>query len=774
LGFWSHFLTSMSESVNHLYQFGPFCLDATERLLLRDEHHVHLPPKALETLLVLVENGGHVIDKDELIRKVWPDTIVEEVNLAKNVSCLRKILGGGQSEQYIETIPKRGYRFVAGVREVWKQNPSHLMPERITGPLDSLKPDSNGFSNGGKFGNGSRDIHTFAGSTAPTVLVSSKPLKTSRPNWLIWTLSMLVLGSTVVYAAWSILHRPAVGVTANAMKIVPVTSLNGSEDQGAFSPDGNQIAFVWNGEKENNTDVYVKLIGAETPLRLTTDPASDNNPSWSPDGRYIAFLRQSPKDGGVFLVPALGGPERKLSSAFPFRPVITGNALNFAPDGKSLALPDKDSESEPFSIFTLSIDTGERSKVTSPPAGSFGDMYPAFSPDGKLLAFARFESIAATDIYLMPASGGETTRLTFDHTSIRGLSWTSDSHEIVFASRRGGSTYNLWKIAIADGRAEQLMTSERDAFSPTISRERNRLAYTQSLTDGNIWRIGLNGSRGLSELPVKLISSTQEDTSPDFSPDGKRFAFASRRSGSFEIWICNSDGSNPWSLTSSGGPLTGTPRWSPDGTQIAFDSWSEGNPEIYVVSTEGGRPRRLTSDPAEDITPSWSRDGRWVYFGSTRGGSMQIWKVPHTGGAPVQVTRHGGFEGFESLDGKFFYYAKGRAVPGIYKVPVGGGEETLVLDHHQAGLWRYWAVTNEGIYFATAETASSPVIEFLNFDTNKITQIARLSAPLFRTDPGLAISPDGQSLLLVQMDQRGSDIMLAENFYAGARSGQHR
>ena len=761
----------MSQSVNHLYQFGPFCLDATERLLLRDEHHVHLPPKALETLLALVEKGGHVIDKDELIRKVWPDTFVEEVNLAKNVSCLRKILGGGQSEQYIETIPKRGYRFVAGVKEVWKENETHVMPERMTETSKVAGENANG--------EGDKRVETADKSDPRAtdsliVATGTSTTPSSKTTRLILMLVVVVLGSIVIFASWAVFHRPAVGVTASPMKIVPVTSLNGSEDQAAFSPDGNQIAFVWNGEKENNTDIYVKMIGAETPLRLTTDPASDNNPAWSPDGRHIAFLRQSPKSGGVFLVPALGGPERKLSNAFPFRPIITGNALNFAPDGRSLAFPDKYSESEPFSIFTLAVDTGEKVKVTSPPAGFFGDMYPAFSPDQKLMAFVRFESIASTDIYLMPAQGGEPNRLTFDHTSIRGLSWTSDGQEIVFASRRGGSTYNLWKISLTDGKAEQLMTSERDAFSPTISREKNRLAYTQSLTDGNIWRIGTNGSRGAAEPPVKLISSTQEDTSPDFSPDGKRFAFASRRSGSFEIWVSEADGSNPRPLTSIGGPLTGTPRWSPDGTQIAFDSWSEGNPEIYVIAAEGGVPRRLTSDPAEDITPSWSRDSRWVYFGSTRSGTMQIWRVSSAGGSPVQITKHGGFEGFESFDGRYFYYAKGRAMPGIYKVPVNGGEETLVLDHHQAGLWRYWAVTTDGIYFATAEIASAPVIEFLNFATNKITQIARVNAPLFRTDPGLALSPDGQSLLLVQMDQRGSDIMLAENFHSGGQVAQRK
>src|SRR2546426_10729818 len=106
----------MSQTVRHLYEFGPFRLDATERLLLRDEQHVPLTPKAFETLLVLVEHGGHVIDKDELMKKVWPNTFVEEVNLAKNVSSLRKTLGHEHSENYIETIPKRGYRFVAGGR----------------------------------------------------------------------------------------------------------------------------------------------------------------------------------------------------------------------------------------------------------------------------------------------------------------------------------------------------------------------------------------------------------------------------------------------------------------------------------------------------------------------------------------------------------------------------------------------------------------------------------------------------------------------------------
>ena len=754
----------MSQPLRHLYEFGPFRLDATERLLLRDEHHIPLTPKAFETLLVLVEHGGHVIDKDELMKKVWPNTFVEEVNLAKNVSSLRKILGAEQSEHYIETIPKRGYRFVAGVREVWAEEPAPVVADRnALSPQYISDLEEKAETRPAVHGNG-KSVLESADFSGVKSAFEELPGKRSLAVRLGLPIVFLALGAVVALGAWFLVLRPIPKPAAPLLKTTPVTSFLGNEDQAAFSPDGNQIAFVWNGEKEDNTDIYVKLIGAERPLRLTSNPAPDTDPTWSPDGRYVAFLRQSAGNGGVFLVPTLGGAERKLADVFPYRPVVIGNTLSYSPDGKLLAAPDKNSQQLPFSIFSISIETGEKTKLTSPPAGSVGDFFPAFSPDQKTLAFVRSMSIAAADIYLLPLAGGDATRLTYENTSIRGLGWTSDGKEIVFASRRGGSTYNLWEISTAGGQPERLTTAERDVYSPTISRQANRLAYTQSLTDGNIWRIALHNSRGHDDSPLKLISSTQEESGPQYSPDGKRIVFASRRSGSFEIFVCDSDGANPRQLTNIGGPLTGTPRWSPDGREIAFDSWIEGNADIYVISADGGKPRRLTYDADEDITPSWSRDSRWVYFGCTRSGSMQIWKVPAQGGTAIQVTKQGGFEGFESTDGKYFYYAKGRAMPGIWRVPVGGGEESLVLDYHQAGMWRYWAVTDKGIYFATAELPSHPVIEFFNFENNKVTPVAKLDKPLFKTDPGLAVSPDGQSLLLVQMDQSGSDIVLAENF----------
>jgi Tol biopolymer transport system component len=197
---------------------------------------------------------------------------------------------------------------------------------------------------------------------------------------------------------------------------------------------------------------------------------------------------------------------------------------------------------------------------------------------------------------------------------------------------------------------------------------------------------------------------------------------------------------------------------------IAFDLRIEGNSDIYVIGADGGQPRRLTIEPSEDMVPSWSRDGRWVYFGSDRSGSLQIWKAPIEGGQATQVTRQGGFEAIEAPDGKFIYYAKGRRLPDIWRIPVEGGDEAPVLDHHRPAFWRAWAVTGQGIYFATAENPSRPLIEFFNFATGKVTQIATLEKPF---SLGISVSPDGRWLIYTQLDQSGSDIMLMENFREG-------
>jgi dipeptidyl aminopeptidase/acylaminoacyl peptidase len=309
----------------------------------------------------------------------------------------------------------------------------------------------------------------------------------------------------------------------------------------------------------------------------------------------------------------------------------------------------------------------------------------------------------------------------------------------------------------------------QNAYSPAISRQGNRLAYNVAFLDSNIWRLDRsNGANqtadGRQNSPTRLISSTRQDHSPQFSPDGKKIVFASDRSGSDEIWVCESDGSHPTQLTFFEGTVNGTPRWSPDGKQIVFDARSAGNADIYVMRAEGGKPRPLTQEPSHDVMPSWSRDGRWVYFCSNRSGAYQIWKTPAAGGQAIQVTKRGGFEAFESPDGELLYYTKGRGPGGIWQMPVAGGEERQAPELLGAGYWRYWAVQEQGIYFVAPVASARPAIKFFSFATRRVTQLGVLERDPLQGPPGFTVSPDGRWVLYAQADQSISDIMLVENF----------
>jgi Tol biopolymer transport system component len=184
-----------------------------------------------------------------------------------------------------------------------------------------------------------------------------------------------------------------------------------------------------------------------------------------------------------------------------------------------------------------------------------------------------------------------------------------------------------------------------------------------------------------------------------------------------------------------------------------------------VVSSDGGQPRRLTTDAAEDIVPSWSQDGRWLYFSSYRSGSLQVWKVATNGGDAVQVTRHGGFDPIESPDGQWLYFTQDRGSSHIWRIPITGGEETPVFDFHQRNYSRLWVVASDGIYFAVPESPTRSNIKFFDFATSSEKIIAEVDVTLRNSVSGLSLSPDGKWLLFPVITQRGSDLMMIENFH---------
>jgi Tol biopolymer transport system component/DNA-binding winged helix-turn-helix (wHTH) protein len=727
---------------NQCYEFGPFRLATAEHRLYRNGEVVMLPPKEFDLLLLLVQNPGQVLNRESLIKALWPNTVVEEANLNVHISALRKALAENAGEQhFIETLPRLGYRFIAPVTEV---NGTAV-----------ISPISHALAENGALVSNQNAVTAVNNHAAADWR--------SRRRWAAIPLWLLAIGLLGVPAF--LYFKPARSTGAGApINVVPLTTYPGRESQPAFSPDGNQIAFVWSGAKDDNTDVYVRLVDGGNWVRLTDDPGDDVNPVWSPDGRTIAFYRSSPEGDGIFLVPALGGAERKLTGVWANRFGFGSHTwIHWSPDGKWLVVSDKTSAEEPFSLFLFSPETGEKRRVTSPPVSVVGDCSPAFSPDGKRLAFVRVISALVGEIYLVSVNGGEPKRLTFDGAGVSNLAWTPNGREIVFGSRLGGKN-RLYRIPVEGGGAEWLAATGSEAQYPAFSRDGSRLAWRQNTSDEDIFRLGLkSGSENVPPV-VSLIVSTALEASPRYSPDGKRIAFVSNRSGSDEIWVCGGDGENPIRLTSFRGPLAGSPSWSPDGKQIVFDCRPEGNADIYVVSAEGGQPRRLTTDPAEDIVPSWSRDGRWIYFTSNRSGRLQIWKMPAGEGEAVQMTRQGGFEPMESPDGRWLYFTQDRGSSSIWRMPTAGGAETPLFDFHQKNYSRGWTVTSEGVYFAVASSNAQSTIKIFSLSTGAEKTVAEIDRVLPSSVSGLTVSPDGRWLLLPLFARRGSDLMMIENF----------
>ncbi len=292
-----------------------------------------------------------------------------------------------------------------------------------------------------------------------------------------------------------------------------------------------------------------------------------------------------------------------------------------------------------------------------------------------------------------------------------------------------------------------------------------RLAYTRAIKDHNIWRTDAYRADGRFSAPRPFIPSTRIDFNPQLSPDGTRIAFESSRSGSTEIWVANSDGSNPMQVTYVGGPLTSAARWCPDSQCIVFNSRAGGQSDIYVVSANGGKPRRLTDEPSMEDMPSFSRDGHWFYFQSNRSGSNQVWKMPVQGGKLIQVTNKGGLLAVESPDRKFVYYSKGNALgpASLWRVPLSGagpgGDETQVLE--SLADWSTFSVVRDGIYFipyAAGNLRTS--IQFFGFADKKTRQVTAIDKPVA---VGLAVSPNSRTILYSQVDYETNDLMLVEN-----------
>jgi Tol biopolymer transport system component/DNA-binding winged helix-turn-helix (wHTH) protein len=742
-----------------LVRFGVFELDRRSGELRKAGVRISLQEQALQVLTSLLERPGDLVTREELRQRLWPNGTFGDFDHGLNavVNRLRDTLGdSADSPRFIETLPRRGYRFIAPIES-----------DRIASPA----------------------VAPGAPVSVPEGPAASPSARRRRGR----IVAAFAVGFVAVMtgALWQ-LRRPP-GVEGPPPKVVSLTRLAGDEDWPAFSPDGEQVAFSWTGEKSDNVDIYVTLVGATELRRLTTDPAVDYAPSWSPDGRRIAFLRtvgRAPgsdvtlrKDqdrpfqgitevkialldamdsasGSLHVMSALGGSDRRLTEL----PVV--GRVSWSPDGRYLAVgraPSAASVSEPPGIYLIPTRGGESRPLTRAISPSY-DAHPAFSPDGRRLAYAscnRVEPchIAVLDLDAGAAAAGPAHRLPeAAGTRITGLAWTRDGRSLIFANM--GTSGHLWRVGVDATAAPERIEIAGVGDGPAIASSRDRLAFSRSQVDTDIDVV----ARG--KPPVRVVASSADDDQPALSPDGRRIAFCSSRSGdAMDVWVAGSDGSNARQLTRGPGRWQCSPHWSPDGGRIAFDSLTaDGTFHIWTMDADGGTARQLTTDAGSQTAPTWSHDGQWIYFAWNQGTSRDIWRTRVTGGPHERLTRGGsGPFGVESADaGELLYQAKDGEAPLLAKSLGGGPIREVVPCVAWGGAF---LAAPQGVYYVACGSGShadAQDVHLLHSD-GRDELIATLEQPL-RYYYGLAVSQDGRSIWYSKSGDEGSDLMMIENF----------
>ena len=685
-------------------------VDATVNRVTYSDETTQVEPKIMQVLVALAEHAGDVVTRDDLMARVWSGVFVTDDALNRAIRELRRLFGDdAETPQVIETIRKRGYRLMAAVEPI---------------------PDG---------------AASQAGAVAPVTPPAMAAWIPGPASIAALFLAALLMGAAIV---WLGIGRPPVPVEAH-VRFVPLTTEPGNEVAPALSPSG-RLAYVARGS-DGRPHLFTKRPPETAPVQLTSGTDRDAAPAWSPDDRHIAFARMTGTACAIWVVDADARDERRMA------PCGSRDALqmSWAPDGASLALTTGDGRlTAPNHIDLLTIATGQTRALTTPPPGHVGDDSPAFSPDGRAIAFVRRISGSIGDVFVAALDGGEPRRATADNVDVMGLDWDRDGGQIIFSSERAGGI-SVWRVAAAGGEPVLVAGGGAKLKHPSVARRTGAIAYEDWHYEINIADAPTAPAAGAVERTTSISpTSDQWNFDPQISPDGSRVAFQSTRSGQYELWVADRAGANARQITSSG-TYQSLPRWSPDGRRLAYASRSRAGAELRIVDADTRETHVVASDAAGIVAPAWSHDGRRVYFGSSRGGAWHVWSADVDGGAPRAITAEGGYAALESLDGQSLYYVRIDR-RGLWRRPVGGGTDTLVTDAVGADEWPNVAMVDGGICLVTDPDDGDPQLAILDAGTNRMRSLARL--PGFAWS-GITVSPDATRVLYARADRRDANIV---------------
>ncbi|HEY0462272.1 MAG TPA: winged helix-turn-helix domain-containing protein [Pyrinomonadaceae bacterium] len=716
----------MSLSFSNLYEFGEFRLDTREKILMQRDQPVELTPKGFELLSVFVENHGRLLEKDELMDKIWADSFVEESNLTFNIRQLRKILGDDAHEpKYIKTVRRHGYRFIADVRafsETDKRRAADNQPKVGATARHISKPEK-----------------LVASDRRAALPKTKRFFATLFPIVVVLLITVIVLGGWYVQSKAFEPHAPVLSAPFSSEKL----STNGKVVLAALSPDGKNMVYS-NGRGSDKESLWLRQLDAGVNTEII--PPSDDvyaGLTFAPDGKQLYFVRRSRlsnEEASVYRFSIFGGIPQKIISG-------TEGWISISPDNTKISFvrcPHRDEEN--CSLWTADAADGknERKLATRTRPGRIGDN--RFSPDGKRVAFAAGQSEnAANEFALLEIdleTGAERELTSERFFNIRNLDWLPDgSGWLLTASRIPNRNSLIWQVSASSGKVEPL-TKDSEVYSVlSLDKEARTIVSTQFKED---FHLRIFNPENPSESRVLTDAS-----SVSFAPDGKIY-FSSQMSGKDEIWSMNPDGSGQRQLTNDGNDKS-VPLVSLDNKSVYFASNRSGAAQVWRMNPDGSNQTQITSEEG-GFPLSVSPDGAWVYY--LHGINRTIWRVATTGGAEQMVLNKS--KGFFALspDGSQVAYSERAGEERILTIVALADGQTVktfhLADRKSRLLNIAWMPDGKNLMYVSANREyENNVLWVQPLDAETPKQIASLGNEEIRGF-GMSLSQNGKMLAVVQ------------------------
>ena len=756
---------SLANRDNISYEFDNFTVDLKERTLWRAGEPVALSAKAFELLTVLLENNGRVLEKSELMQRLWPETFVEEINLNVHISALRKAFGESAANyQYIETIPKRGYRFSANVKLIRAQQKAiNANPQENVIALNSAAREET-MANLTMIGaSESKEIPITPVVEEPTRAeigaASQKRGQKKRIGLIILALavvSLSVLGAYLYIKQKNISASPVnpflkitkQKLTASGKNLLP-----------ALSPDGEYVAYVK--DDSGKQSLWLMQVLSKSAVQIVAPAAVTYNAvTFTPDGKTIFYMlgdNQS-QDDSLYQIPLLGGtPKRVL--------IGVNSAISFSPDGKRFAYIKGNVSQGETSLLIAGLDGSEQVLLTRKKPEMVANWSGvAWSPDGRWIA-CMVRRFKAANFYMQAllvrlednreiAFGPDTW------TYVGQIAWMKDNRGLVINGMTVDSPLcarQLWRLSYPEGEATKLTDDIINYDGVNLALQSNSLVTSTAERVSRIWLV--NGKNPDEAKPIDSVLSDNfsQEFGMSWTPDGQ-IVYGSYQSGNADIWVMNRDGTNPRQLTSE--PTRETmPEVTPDGRYIVYVSKGAGSAHLWRMDSNGENRRQLTDGQGE-LDPVITLDSKWVVYNGFHSGVISLSKVPIDGGEPIRLTSEWSIRPAISPDGKLIAYLKmneTRRRVEASLMPFAGGEPIKVFPNMPVPdfLLMQWSPDGQALhYIYKVDGASNIWSQPLDGGSPKLLTHFK-SDTIFR----FAWSQDGKTLAL----DRGatiSDIVL--------------